>query len=107
MKPTSSLKYLNRPAIDLKNDYSRGLGEQAALYTFTKTPQKKIISYNSQKHFPVPEDLKKPDQDYISQISPTSRDVSYLKDKIITPSYCITELPSNMNSIRELVEKSL
>ena len=104
-KPDSYLK-----SLDSRNDYYRGVGEQAAIYTFTrKLSHKKLSSLISPGKIASTEDLRdlrKQGLELDSLLSPQTRDISHLKDKLslLTPRH--PDLPSNITEVKRLVEAS-
>lgn len=97
----------------LKNtaEYYKDLGEKAAIYTFTKNSvsQKHITPINplSSKYIHQKDDHRKSDNDITPLLSPLSRDISHLRDKLKYPGSTIpSELPPDIKSIKKILETS-
>ena len=92
-------------------EYYKNLGEKAAIYTFTKNSlsQKHISPLNplTSKPLHFKDEVKKSDHDITPMLSPLSRDISHLRDKFQFPgSSMISELPSDIKSIKKILETS-
>lgn len=109
MKKTESVSYIKTPQLESKTGYYKNIGEKAAVYTFTKNRlMNKKLDCITPKHF---SNLSKSDQkksviDINTYVSSNSRDISHLKDKIISPLVKINELPSDIETVKKLLENS-
>ena len=109
MKKTDSMNYIKNPILETRNEYYKNIGEQAAVFTFTKRQlsQKKLQQISPiSKGMLKTEDSKKPDIELNSILSPLNRDISHLQDKFIAVSPRHNELPSDIQSVKKLLESS-
>ena len=102
---------LNLHLLKNQSEYYKNLGEKAAIYTFTRNSisQKHITPLNPSlsKNLHLKEDSRKTDNEITPLLSPLSRDISHLRDKLKFPgSSKPSELPSDIKSIKKLLETS-